>query len=273
MALGSPWIAEIDGFDAYRAVKLPAPAARDPQPDGDQLIPGYCALCNEETQFRLGAELWHPDYGFFFREALSCAHCTLNARMRAALQYARDVVKIDSNSHIYLTERVTALYDFVKERYPNSIGSEFLPDTPIGESVDGIRCEDLTRLTFSDSQFDAIFSFDVLEHVPDYRAAAREMFRTLRLGGQLLLTAPLCMDRHTTVHCARLMDDGSIYHITSPAYHGNPLGPPSLCFSDFGWEVLDAFREAGFSNPRAVLYYKPALGYSGQPQPLIVACK
>lgn len=272
MPLSSPWIAEIDGFDAYRAVELPARAANDPQPESDQLVPGYCAICHAETQFRLGAELWHPAHGFFYREALSCAHCTLNGRMRAALHYARDVMKIDSNADIYLTERVTALYSFVKGVYPNATGSELL-DTPIGQSVDGVRCEDLTRLTFSDSQFDAIFSFDVLEHVPDYRAAAREIFRTLRPGGQLLLTAPLCMDREATVIRARLLEDGTIDYIYPPAYHGNPLGPPSLCFSDFGWEVLDAFREAGFTNPRAVLYYDPALGYSGQPQPLIIARK
>lgn len=273
MQLSSPWIAEVDGLDAYRAVKLPAYAMKDPKPEGDQLIAGYCAICNKQTQFRLGAELWHPSHGFFYREALSCASCTLNARMRAALHYARDVIKVDVNAHIYVTERVTALYDFVKRIYPNTIGSEFLPGVALGEIENGVRCEDLTQLTFEGDQFDAVFSFDVLEHVPDYRAAAREIFRTLRSGGVLLLTAPLCMDRKLTVKLAQLRNDGTIDHIYEPSYHGNPLGPPSLCFSDFGWEVLDAFREAGFLNPKAILYYDPALGYAGQPQPLIVAKK
>jgi len=51
-----------------------------------------------------------------------------------------------------------------------------------GASRDGIRNEDVTRLTFADSSFDLMITNDVLEHVPSYEDAYRELFRVLAPG-------------------------------------------------------------------------------------------
>ena len=49
---------------------------------------------------------------------------------------------------------------------------------------------DATSLPFGDETFDAVTMFDLLEHVPDDSAAAREALRVLRPGGYVLVSSP-----------------------------------------------------------------------------------
>lgn len=51
-------------------------------------------------------------------------------------------------------------------------------------------CGDATALPFDDGGFDAVVMFDLLEHVPDDRAAAQEGLRVLRPGGVLMASSP-----------------------------------------------------------------------------------
>ena len=100
------------------------------------------------------------------------------------------------------------------------------------------------------ASFDAVLSLDVLEHVPDYRAALREFARVLRPGGQCVLSVPFYVDRESTETLARMDADGRVEHLQPPEYHGDPLGGGVLCFHHFGWDLLAAMREAGFSDAR-----------------------
>jgi SAM-dependent methyltransferase len=49
---------------------------------------------------------------------------------------------------------------------------------------------DATRLPFADASFDMVTMFDLLEHVEDDAAAAREALRVLRPGGWVLVSTP-----------------------------------------------------------------------------------
>jgi SAM-dependent methyltransferase len=52
---------------------------------------------------------------------------------------------------------------------------------------------DATAIPFADSVFDAVFLFDVLEHVDEEAKALAEIRRVLRPGGKLLVTVPAFM--------------------------------------------------------------------------------
>ena len=58
--------------------------------------------------------------------------------------------------------------------------------------------------------------------------------------------------------------NGTIEHLAAPSYHGNPMDPNgSLAFFDYGWELLDWVREAGFRDVSVICYWSAALGHLG----------
>ncbi len=59
---------------------------------------------------------------------------------------------------------------------------------------------DATAIPVEDRSFDAVLCTEMLEHVPDPLAVARELSRILKPGGRLLLTAPLGSGIHQEPH-------------------------------------------------------------------------
>jgi SAM-dependent methyltransferase len=57
-------------------------------------------------------------------------------------------------------------------------------------TADATVRQDITRMPFADGTFDAVVACDVLEHIPDDRAALAECRRVLRRGGTAILTVP-----------------------------------------------------------------------------------
>ena len=49
------------------------------------------------------------------------------------------------------------------------------------------RCRSATAIPFDDDSFDVVYSFEVLEHVPETGKAVAEMARVLRPGGKLMI--------------------------------------------------------------------------------------
>jgi hypothetical protein len=242
-------------------------------------IEGFCVACLRSQSFRTtfdaavrdeqGARI--PNW----RENLVC-DCGFNTRIRTAIHWLTLKVRLPKDARIYLMEQRSALYDWLKERYPNLVGSEYLGiAAPLGRSLRGIRNEDATRLTFSDGSLDCVLSFDVFEHVPDYRSAFHEAYRCLTDGGLLLFTAPFVRTSPSTIQRARLSGSGEIEHLLPPEYHGDPMNPDGgiLCFQHFGWDVIEALKAAGFTEPHALFMWSRRLGYLGDEQVLFSARK
>lgn len=242
-------------------------------------VHGHCAVCGKERHFYSS----YKYAGFVngvkkpnWREQLLCLHCALNNRQRAAYHLLQKVCEPGSDTNIYITEQKTAFYRMLKSVYKNTAGSEFLgDDCPRGEkNTKGLRNENLCDLSFADGQFDTILTYDVLEHVPDYKKALSECFRCLNQDGTLMITVPFNKNSRQNIVRAELMPDGTVNHILEPEYHGNPISNSGcLCYYHFSWQLLDELRECGFSDVYALLYWSQKYAYLGGEQLMIVARK
>ncbi len=242
------------------------------------MISGYCGVCKQPSIFLLDRYFAHeqPDGSVVpnYRERLECHQCRLNTRMRGALQFLEEK-GAQHHSAIYATEQISPLFAALKARYGNLVGSEYLRDgTASGEANNiGTRHEDGTALTFADESFDYLLSFDVLEHIPDYMQALREMVRCLKPSGTLLLTVPFSIQSASHIERARIVD-GEIEHILPPEYHGDILDDGgALCFRHFGWSICEDLKQAGFSDAALHFYWSRELCLLGGWPFLIMATK
>jgi glycosyltransferase involved in cell wall biosynthesis len=242
-------------------------------------VRGLCVNCGADTDLRVAideqAPTPHGPRTPNWREQLICA-CGLNSRTRAALHAVQSLLDVKPDDPIYLMEQTTPLFQALSMRYSNLVASEYLgARVTRGQSLGGIRNEDATNLTFGDGTFELILSFEVFEHIPDYRQALRECARCLRPGGRLVFTAPFVVRSEATLVRARVEPGGDVVHIEPPEYHGDPLSPKGgiLCFQHFGWDLLDELQQAGFTSTQGMLLWSRQFGYLGDNQLMFVATR
>jgi len=241
---------------------------------------GTCSMCRIETRFGV-------DYTYAlqyeddappvpnWRENNECS-CGFPTRIRGAMHALQTLIAPGPDATLYVTEEVTALYKWLRLRWPGTNGSEFFSPSHVpGRIYDGIRHEDLCRLTFEAARFDVVLTFDVLEHVEDLGAALGECFRVLRPGGTLLFTAPTQYEHGRMVDLVHIREDGSYDYLREPEYHGNPVNAEqgSLTFRYFGFDVIDLLKAAGFETAEAVVYWSRSYALMGRNQNLFIARK
>jgi SAM-dependent methyltransferase len=108
-----------------------------------------------------------------------------------------------------------------------------------------------------------VLSFDVLEHVADYQRALSEFHRVLKPRGQVLISVPFTFKQETEVR-ALAQSDGTIQHLLTPAYHGDPLSASGvLCFQVFGMDLVEQMAAAGFEESYLGCYSTETWGYLG----------
>ncbi len=226
-------------------------------------LDGRCYICQEDVAFSVN--LPTDGSAVNWRETLACPQCGLINRWRGCLHVFEEVCKPTTDDRIYLTETLTPVYQNMAGRYPLLVSSEYFPDHDFGELVEThvmpVRNEDITKLTFADASLEIILSFDVLEHVPDYRSALREFYRVLSSGGQLLISVPFSFVDATLVR-ATMDDEGNIENHVEPCYHGDPLSEQGvLSFYDFGLDLLEEMHNAGFQECFLLAYNSVRWGY------------
>lgn len=233
-------------------------------------VEGFCVPCSQAVSFLVdmrsggqrNAHGWTPNW----RERLECPFCRMNNRQRLMATLLEQHLSGEWRKKVYLMEQVTPIYNWACTKFKNHtiIGSEYLGHEYDGGSViDGIRHEDVEKLSFTNCQLDLIVSTDVFEHVPNPALAFAECARVLKTGGSMLATFPFHSVYDVSVTRAAL-HNGKIEHHLPPAFHGNPVSASgSLVFTDFGWDVLTSMQKSGFSDVTIDVYSSLEFGHLG----------
>jgi len=236
-------------------------------------VPGICQVCGQEVHFRL--DFQYSDGSIpNFRERMVCPVCNLNNRQRYIVHaILNDYTR---GKKIYMYEQITSVYQAVR-RYvgiENVVGSEYIADgLASGTIVRNILHENAESLSFPDCSFDMVISCDVFEHVNDYKKCFSEASRVLKENGKIYLSVPFHTNQQDNHRRAGIQESGIVYY-DQPLYHGNPMSSEgSLVFWDYGWDMLDDLRRAGFRDVYMQPYYSARNGYIGGIPFIFVAIK
>ncbi|MGY1807349.1 class I SAM-dependent methyltransferase [Blastococcus sp. SYSU D00669] len=185
---------------------------------------GYCACCRNRTTF-----VAHDEW---LRDFYVCTSCGSVPRQRHLQTVLDETVSGWDDLEIHESSPSNDYLARWASRYSTS---QYFPEVPRGEYVDGVRSEDLEALTLPDESVDLFITQDVLEHVFHPDRAVREIDRVLRPGGAHVFTAPKHADLAVSRRRARIDDDGRVQHDLPPEYHGNPIGDnKALVTWDYG---------------------------------------
>jgi len=191
---------------------------------------GHCPVCSRYVVF-VALTDW-------LRDSYECMRCGSIPRQRALLAVLDQVAPAWRDLRIHESSPAGASSRRMAEDCAAYDASHYWPDVPPGSMRDGMRCEDVTRLTFADESLDVFITQDVFEHVLDAERGFAEVARVLRPGGLHVFTVPWFWWKPTLVR-ARSGPDG-LQHLEPPDYHANPVDPAgSLVITEWGWDLPD----------------------------------
>ena len=141
------------------------------------------------------------------------------------------------------------IFDYLKMKSENFVFSEYFPFTN-DTYVDGIRNENVQKLSFKRNSFDLVTCTEVLEHVPDYKKGLKEAYRVLDRDGYFIFTIPLydCLE---TKQIAKLNKQEKIVWLGIPEFHGSRLNGPNsvpVFWNHSRVQILHEIKEVGFSE-------------------------
>jgi SAM-dependent methyltransferase len=236
---------------------------------------GYCDCCEAVVPLRVavGATFGvHPS----LREGMICPQ-GLSGRARLVFRILKTIgCGPGPRSDLILYEDFTplgrAISTIAGVRSHTSLYNkdDTRPGTPIAVVQGQTTHEDIIASSYGNATADIIVHCDVLEHVPNYRAALEDNLRILRPGGVLLFTTPFFVQQPKTLVLARLTDTGEIIHnIEAPEYHSDPFRGEILTYYRFGWSLLDDLYCVGFSDARILVEFDLFAGLTSNNNPFM----
>lgn len=153
---------------------------------GVPALPYYCPVCENKVPnwqpFRRdignGKSRWEPG-------GRLCPLCFNFERTRHVVLYLKQFKILEANPRFLHFAPENCL----EGRLRRALGARYVTTDLFKKGVD--RKEDITRMKSETGSFDFIYCSNVLEHIPDDRAAMSELHRILAPGGTALIQVPI----------------------------------------------------------------------------------
>lgn len=139
----------------------------------------YCPCCNHSF-----SKFLRKGNGIDFRENAVCPNCGSLERTRLFYLYLKNETSI-FRDHAFVLH--LAPEEILKEKLisnPNYIDGDLNPNYATHQI-------DITRIPFPDNNFDFIICSHILGHIPDEKKALEELYRVLKVGGNLFFLSLL----------------------------------------------------------------------------------
>lgn len=222
---------------------------------------GFCPICQKKTTFQ-ATDNW-------FRGSLTCVSCPNGSvpRERALALVLEETLPNWRDLKIHECSPINrGISVKLKREGKDLVQTQYYPDLPRGSTAREYRSEDLQKLTFPANTFDLFISLDVMEHIPDPKAAIHEIWRTLKPGGYMLCTWPVrkyqveAMDRRVQFN-----EDGTLTHLKPEEWHGNPISSAgALVTVDYGYDIHQALAQWGHFDVRVYRFSDRTHGILGE---------
>jgi SAM-dependent methyltransferase len=165
--------------------------------EGDNV---YCPIC-------AGSFITFLPFGRVKRANAQCPQCDSLERHRLQFLFLKSDTNLFDGSPKKLLHVAPEQVFF--RAFSTAPGIDYYPIDKFMEGYDyppGTIDMDILYLGYADNTFDAIICNHVLEHIPDDKAAMRELFRVLKPGGVALLQVPLDKNRAVTYEDLAITD-------------------------------------------------------------------
>lgn len=165
-----------------------------------------------------------------------------------ALYEVFSLLDLPKTSLVYELSSHGAFYKYLKLNFDYLTTSDYMPEITSGTMYKGRTMQDVENLTYFTGTFDAVTSTEVFEHVAHDHKGFTEVLRILKPGGVFCFTVPLNLNLDKTIERAYLDKNNQIVHLLEPEYHGDYMKNGILAFRNYGIDILDKLKEAGFSS-------------------------
>ena len=225
---------------------------------------GHCPVCSRYVVF-VALTDW-------LRDSYQCLRCGSIPRQRAFMEVLEQVAPQWRDLRIHESSPDGASSRRMAQDCAAYDASQYWPDGRSGSMRNGVRCEDVTRLTFADESLDLFITQDVFEHVLHAERGFAEIARVLRPGGLHVFTVPWYWWKPTLVR-ARSGPDG-LEHLEPPDYHANPVDPAgSLVITEWGWDLPEVIFRHSSMTTTAQAIRDPRQGIVGAFREVMVSRK